>query len=159
MKRVEYFPKKMAEREAALVASTASGQDGDRPTAPGQFRSFAGQAAGLQAEMKGKRMKLHLTTTVAASVFVLAPGIIPAQEPASNSSIRAHREDRASTVSIVAEDHLTLARYFRDMASQEQAMADSYKQIAALYKENAPPQRVDLSRRLKWRTSTGASPT
>ncbi len=36
MKRVEYFPKKMAEREAALVASPASGQDGDRPTAPGQ---------------------------------------------------------------------------------------------------------------------------
>jgi len=31
MKRVEYFPKKMAEREAALVASPASGQDGDRP--------------------------------------------------------------------------------------------------------------------------------
>jgi hypothetical protein len=27
MKRVEYFPKKMAEREAALVASPASGQD------------------------------------------------------------------------------------------------------------------------------------
>jgi hypothetical protein len=34
MKRVEYFPKKMAEREAALVASPASGQDWDRPTAP-----------------------------------------------------------------------------------------------------------------------------
>ena len=88
-------------------------------------------------------MKLHLTTTVAASVFLLAPGIIPAQEPASNSSIRAHREDRASTVSIVAEDHLTLARYFRDMASREHAMAESYEHIAALYKENAPPQRVD----------------
>jgi hypothetical protein len=41
MKRVEYFPKKMAEREAALVASPASGQDWYRPTAPGQFRSFA----------------------------------------------------------------------------------------------------------------------
>src|SRR5712671_2757180 len=41
MKRVEYFPRKMAEREAALVASPASGQDWDRPTAPGQFRSFA----------------------------------------------------------------------------------------------------------------------
>ena len=41
MKRVEYFPKKMAEREAALVASPASGQDSDRPTALGQFRSFA----------------------------------------------------------------------------------------------------------------------
>ena len=47
MKRGEYFPKKMAEREAALVASPASGQDWDRPTAPGLHekdlvqRSFA----------------------------------------------------------------------------------------------------------------------
>jgi hemoglobin-like flavoprotein len=41
MIRVEYFLKKMAEREAALVVSPASGQDSDRPTAPGQFRSFA----------------------------------------------------------------------------------------------------------------------
>jgi len=41
MKRVEYFLKKIAEREAALVASPASGQDRDRSTAPGQFRSFA----------------------------------------------------------------------------------------------------------------------
>jgi hypothetical protein len=40
MIRVEYFLKKMAEREAALVVSPASGQEGDRPTAPGQFRSF-----------------------------------------------------------------------------------------------------------------------
>ena len=38
MKRVEYFAKKMAEREAALVASPASGQDGDRSTAPGQIQ-------------------------------------------------------------------------------------------------------------------------
>jgi hypothetical protein len=41
MKRVECFLKKMAEGEAALVASPASGQDGDRPTGPDQFRSFA----------------------------------------------------------------------------------------------------------------------
>ena len=41
MKRVEYFLKKMGRARAALVASPASGQDWDRPTAPGQFRSFA----------------------------------------------------------------------------------------------------------------------
>ena len=40
MKRVEYFLKKMAEREAALVASPASGQDGDRPTAPGRIMTL-----------------------------------------------------------------------------------------------------------------------
>jgi len=31
MIRVEYFLKKMAEREVALVVSPASGQEGDRP--------------------------------------------------------------------------------------------------------------------------------
>ena len=41
MIRVEYFLKKMAELEVALVASPASGQAWDRPTVPGQFRSFA----------------------------------------------------------------------------------------------------------------------
>ena len=39
MIRVKYFLKKMAEGEVALVVSPASGQEGDRPTAPGQFRS------------------------------------------------------------------------------------------------------------------------
>jgi hypothetical protein len=82
-------------------------------------------------------MKLQLTSAVAASVLLLAPGIIPAQEPPPNYSKPAHREETASTVSIVAEDHLTLARYFRDLASQEQALAESYEHIAALYKENA----------------------
>jgi hypothetical protein len=38
MKRVEYFLKKIAEREAALVASPASGQDGDRPDSSGPIQ-------------------------------------------------------------------------------------------------------------------------
>jgi len=73
----------------------------------------------------------------------VAPGIIPAQERASNTSKPAHREEKASTVSIVAEDHLSLAGYFRDLASQEQALAESYEHIAALYKENAQHQGAD----------------
>jgi carboxypeptidase family protein len=57
-------------------------------------------------------------------------------------NLRPHREERASTVNIVAEDHLSLAGFFRDLASQEQELAESYEHIAALYKENAPPQRL-----------------
>jgi hypothetical protein len=98
-------------------------------------------AAGLQAEIEGKNMILQLTKTVAASVLLLAPRIMVAQEPVSNTSKPAHREDRASTVSIVTEDLLSLAEYFRDLASQEQALAEGYEHIAALYKE-APPQGV-----------------
>jgi hypothetical protein len=48
MKRVEYFPKKMAEREAALVASPASGQDWDRPTA----RSFTLKGGSVDGVME-----------------------------------------------------------------------------------------------------------
>jgi hypothetical protein len=44
MKRVEYFPKKMAEREAALVASPASGQDWDRPTPRDRIRFDSAQS-------------------------------------------------------------------------------------------------------------------
>jgi hypothetical protein len=88
-------------------------------------------------------MKLQLKRFVAVSVLLLAPGIIPAQEPA-NYSKPAHRENGASTISIVAEDHLSLAGYFRDLASQEQALAESYEHIAALYRENAQHQGAYL---------------
>ena len=88
-------------------------------------------------------MKLQLTRAVAAGVSIVALGNIPAQERALNTSNPAHREGTASTVSLVAEDHLTLAGYFRDLASQEQALAESYEHIAALYKENAQHQGAD----------------
>jgi hypothetical protein len=88
-------------------------------------------------------MKLQLTRAVAAGVVIVAPGIIPAQERALNTSKPAYREEKASIVSIVAEDHLSLAGYFRDLASQEQELAESYEHIAALYKENVPPPGVD----------------
>jgi hypothetical protein len=88
-------------------------------------------------------MKLRLARAVAAGVVIVAPGIIPAHERASNTSNPAHREEKTSTVSIVGEDHLSLAGYFRDLASQEQALAQSYEHIAGLYKENAQHQGAD----------------
>ena len=88
-------------------------------------------------------MKLQLTRAVAAGVVFVAPGIIPAQERALNTSSPAHREQMSSTVSIVAEDHFSLAGYFRALASQEQALAESYEHIAALYKENAQHQGAE----------------
>ena len=88
-------------------------------------------------------MKLQLTRAVAAVVVIVAPGIMSAQERALNTSKPANREEKASTVSIVAEDHLSLAGYFRELASQELALAESYEHIAALYKENAQHQGAD----------------
>jgi hypothetical protein len=82
-------------------------------------------------------MKMQLKRAVAAGVLIVTPGIISAQEPVSNTSKPAHRKERFSTVNIGADDHLSWAGYFRDLASQEQALAESYEHIAALYKENA----------------------
>jgi hypothetical protein len=83
------------------------------------------------------------TRAVVAGIFIMALGNIPAQQRALNTSNPAHREEKASTISIVAEDHLSLAGYFRDLASQELALAESYEHIAALYKENAQHQGTD----------------
>ena len=91
-------------------------------------------------------MKLQLTRAVAAGVFIVALKNIPAQEQALSASKPANREEKASTVSIVAEDHLSLAGYFRDLASQEQALAESYEHVAALYKEYAQHQGADSVR-------------
>jgi hypothetical protein len=91
-------------------------------------------------------MKLQLTRAVAAVVVIVAPGIMSAQERALNTSKPANREEKASRVSIVAEDHLSLAGYFRDLASQEQALAESYEHVAALYKEYAQHQGADSVR-------------
>jgi hypothetical protein len=44
MKRVEYFLKKMAEREAVLAVSQDSGQDGDRPTPRDRIRFDSAQS-------------------------------------------------------------------------------------------------------------------
>jgi hypothetical protein len=87
-------------------------------------------------------MKVQLTRAV-AGVFIVALGNISAQERALNTSKPANHEEKTSTVSIVAEDHVSLAGYFRDLASQEQALAESYEHIAALSKENAQHKGAD----------------
>jgi hypothetical protein len=83
-------------------------------------------------------MKMQVKRAAAAGVLIVASGIISAQEPVSKTLKLAYREERDSTV-----DPLSLARYFRDLASQEEALAESYEHMAALYKENAPAQGVD----------------
>ena len=58
MKRVEYFLKKMAEREAALVASPASGQDGDRPTRDRiRFDSAQPRTEGIRPDKKANPIR------------------------------------------------------------------------------------------------------
>jgi hypothetical protein len=93
--------------------------------------------------MEGPNMKLQLTRTIAASVFLVAQEIIPAQEPVSNASKPPRHEDKGPTTGNAPKDHLSLADYFRELASQEHALAESHEHIATLYKEKAPPVGLD----------------
>jgi hypothetical protein len=57
--RMEYFPKKMAEREAALVASPASGQDWDCPTPRDRIRFDSAQprTEGIRPDKKANPIR------------------------------------------------------------------------------------------------------
>jgi hypothetical protein len=59
MKRVEYFLKEIAEREAALVVSPTSGQGGDRPTPRDRIRFDSAQprAEGIRPDKKANRIR------------------------------------------------------------------------------------------------------
>jgi hypothetical protein len=43
----------------------------------------------------------------------------------------------------VSEEHLSLAAYFSELASQERALADSYSRLAAIYIDKTPPPGTD----------------
>ena len=90
---------------------------------------------------RGSILKPQLRRTPGLSVLALARGIIPAHEPVSNTSKLARREDKVSTTSSAPLDHLSLENHFRDLASQERALAESYEHLAALYKQK--PQGLD----------------
>jgi hypothetical protein len=89
-------------------------------------------------------MKLTLIGTLASSLCFLVPGIGLAQGPAATILAPADHEDKTSTVSIIDYNHSRQAEYFRDLTAQEQALADCYESIAALYKET-PPQGIGLA--------------
>src|SRR5262249_35079828 len=43
-------------------------------------------------------------------------------------------------------DHVHLAGYFRDLAFQEQALAESYERLAELYQVQSPPPGLDAAK-------------
>ena len=71
MIRVEYFLKKMAEREAALVASPACGQDGDRPTPRDRIRFDSAQprTEGIRADKYANPIRRSMTQSVYTNSF------------------------------------------------------------------------------------------
>lgn len=68
------------------------------------------------------------------SILFLVPAVVAAQEPASNSSKTA-QADKASITGNAPENHSSLADYFRNLALQEQVLAESYERLAATYKK------------------------
>ena len=96
-------------------------------------------------------MRLQTLGTLALSaLFLLTIRPLSSQEgshaqvePAQKSSQRASR-----TTEDAKEDHLSLAGYFGELASQEQILADSYSRLAAIYKDKVPaPGTADVTAR------------
>jgi hypothetical protein len=98
-------------------------------------------------------MKLQLTGAVLLSVWLwAAPWSAPAQElTLRNPKPAASVSPFSIGAAIAPEEHLHLAQYFRDLASQEQALAKSYERIAKIYKEKTLPPGLDaaLAREMK----------
>jgi len=94
-------------------------------------------------------MRLHLMrTAVLSAVLLVASGRAGAQQAASNnpelSQTRVAGQQQVTEGKTV-ENHARLADYFKDLASQEQALAESYTRIATMYKEKTPPAGLDAA--------------
>jgi hypothetical protein len=90
-------------------------------------------------------VKLQLTSvTLLALALWVAPRPVAAQQPAADDS-KLIQSPRAISITNAStpEDHLRLAEYFRDLATQEQALAESYDEIAAIYKKKTAPPGLD----------------
>jgi len=91
-------------------------------------------------------VKLRLTIAVLPFLCLAPTKSVPAQEPGAGGTKPAqvsntYSLDRGS----MPEDHLRLAKYFRELAAREQALAKSYEQLAKIYKERALPAGLDLA--------------
>ena len=82
-------------------------------------------------------MNYHPSTQILFVLSILAgTSVLPAQQDANPP-----KPPHTSTA-----DHLLLARYFRDLASQEQALAESYERLAEIYQEQSPPPGLDAAK-------------
>ena len=85
------------------------------------------------------------------SVFLL-PAAVLAQQPAAETHEQAGATVPPAINTVSApEDQLRLAEYFRELASVERELAESYSRIEAAWREKAPPPGLDpaLSHKLK----------
>jgi hypothetical protein len=78
------------------------------------------------------------------SLIFLAATLAPGQEPAvaNPKAPQSPRQPLVATAN-APEDHLSLAVYFRELASQEEALAKSYDHLARIYKEKVLPAGLD----------------
>jgi hypothetical protein len=107
------------------------------------------QARPSQAELLDEevQMNLRLTSALFLSVcFLAALRSVAAQEPAAgNPKVPQSPHQSLATTANAPEEHLSLAAYFRELASQEQALAKSYDRIARIYEEKALPSGLDAA--------------
>jgi hypothetical protein len=75
---------------------------------------------------------------VAACLFTCTLGSVCAQEPAPSHSKLEHRDNGNAALPQMPKDQRALAAYFRELASQEKALADSYERLATIYKKTKP---------------------
>lgn len=79
-----------------------------------------------------------------ALFLILLSALAPGQETATrHPQPPAGSAPSAPPTASTPENHWELAKYFRDLAAQEQALAKSYDQIAKTYKAKAVPTGLD----------------
>ena len=91
-------------------------------------------------------VKSKLTVTVLTFFCLAAASSVPAQEPRAGwpQPVQGSNTDSLDKGSM-PEDHFHLAKYFRELAAREQALAKSYDHLAKIYKERALPAGLDLA--------------
>ena len=89
-------------------------------------------------------MKFKQAGMAGLSLFLLATSLARAQERAAGNPSALQLPGKPSmTTAHVPEDHVGLAAYFRDLASQEESLAKSYERMAKLYREKVLPPGLD----------------
>lgn len=81
--------------------------------------------------------------TLTLLVICLAGMLAYGQEPAGGTPKATPSSASGLTTGGIPASPVGLAKYFQDLALQEQALAESYKRIAKMYEQKMPPSDVD----------------
>jgi hypothetical protein len=89
-------------------------------------------------------MKTGRAFATVLALALWAVGSLAAQESPADSLTPPQAAGKQSAAAARApEDHLSLAAYFQELASQEQLLAKSYERLARIYREKTPPPGLD----------------